>query len=77
MSDDTNAALRALERAASLRPEDPAYVADAGFAQLRAGNLDSARRHLERASGIDANDPITKSYVGELLRIEGEAGKRP
>ena len=76
MNEETNAALRALDRAAALRPDDAAYVADAGFAHLRAGNLDTARRHLERASGIDANDPITKSYVGELLRVEGEAGKR-
>lgn len=76
MDEQTNAALRALDRAAALRPDDPAYLADAGFAHLRAGNLDTARRHLERASGIDANDPITKSYVGELLRIEGEVGKR-
>lgn len=74
--DDANAALRALDRAASLRPTDPAYLADAGFAHLRAGNLDSARRYLERASGIDANDPITKQYVGELLRIENEVGKQ-
>ncbi|HEY6958703.1 MAG TPA: tetratricopeptide repeat protein [Candidatus Limnocylindria bacterium] len=74
--DEVNAALRALDRAASLRPTDAAYLADAGFAHLRAGNLDTARRYLERASGIDANDPITKQYVGELLRIENEVGKQ-
>ena len=74
--EETNAALRALDRAASLRPTDAAYLADAGFAHLRAGNLESARRYLERASGIDANDPITKQYVGELLRIEHEVGKQ-
>ena len=74
--DEMNAALRALDRAAALRPTDAAYLADAGFAHLRAGNLDTARRYLERASGIDANDPITKQYVGELLRIENEVGKQ-
>lgn len=73
---ETNAALRALDRAAALRPTDAAYLADAGFAHLRSGNLDTARRYLERASGIDSNDPITKRYVGELLRIEDEVGRK-
>ena len=76
MGDETNAALRALDQAASLRPDDAAYVADAGFAHLRAGNLESARQRLERAARLDSADPITKSYMGELERVEGEVGKR-
>ena len=76
MGDETNAALRALDQAASLRPDDAAYVADAGFAHLRAGNLESARQRLERAARLDAGDPITKSYMGELERVEGEVKKR-
>jgi tetratricopeptide (TPR) repeat protein/TolB-like protein len=76
MGDQTNAALRALDQAASLRPEDAAYVADAGFAHLRAGNLESARQRLERAARLDSADPITKSYLGELARVEGEVGKK-
>ena len=76
MGDETNAALRALEHAAALRPDDAAYIADAGFAHLRAGNLDSARKRLERAARLDATDPITKSYLGELERVESEVGRR-
>lgn len=76
MGDETNAALRALDQAASLRPDDAAYVADAGFAHLRAGNLESARQRLERAARLDSADPITKSYLGELARVEGEVGKK-
>ena len=76
MGDEMNAALRALEHAAALRPDDAAYVADAGFAHLRAGNLASARQRLERAARLDAADPITKSYLGELERVEGEVGKK-
>jgi len=68
------AALRALDHAAALRPQEPAYIADAGFAHLRAGDLVSARQRLERAAHLDADDPITKSYLGELERAE--AGKR-
>jgi Flp pilus assembly protein TadD len=75
MGNHTSEALTAIDRAAGLRPDDPAYVADAGFAHLRAGDLTSARARLERATRLDANDPITKSYVGELERAEA-AGER-
>ncbi|MDO8506382.1 MAG: tetratricopeptide repeat protein, partial [Candidatus Limnocylindria bacterium] len=76
MGNEATQALGALDRAASLRPDDPAYLADAGFAHLRAGDLASARQRLERAAKLHPNDPITKSYLGELGRIEAEAGKR-
>ncbi|MBI3522390.1 MAG: hypothetical protein HY071_04725, partial [Chloroflexi bacterium] len=67
--------VRALEQAATLRPTDPGYLADAGFAQLRAGNLTAARQRLERASGIDERDPITRAYLAELERVEAEVGR--
>ena len=76
MGDDPGDALTALDRAAALRPDEAAYIADAGFAHLRAGDLANARARLERAARLDANDPITRSYLGELERVEGEAGKR-
>ena len=74
MANDFGEALTALDHAAALRPDDAAYLADAGFAHLRAGDLANARARLERAARIDATDPITRSYLGELARIEREAG---
>ena len=68
-------ALRLLDRAASLRPGEAAYIADAGFAHLRAGDLDAARQRLHIASTIDAADPLTRAYVAELERAEAAAGK--
>ena len=59
-----------LDAAARLRPEDAGYIADAGFAQLRAGNLPAARERLAIASELDADDPITKAYLLELARVE-------
>jgi tetratricopeptide (TPR) repeat protein len=59
-----------LDAAARLRPEDAGYLADAGFAQLRAGNLHAARERLALASELDADDPITQAYLQELARVE-------
>ncbi len=68
-------ALGLLDRAAALRPGEAAYIADAGFAHLRAGDLDAARERLRIASTIDANDPLTRAYLAELERIEDASGK--
>ena len=68
-------ALGLLDRAAALRPGDAAYIADAGFAHLRAGDLAAARDRLRIASTIDAEDPLTRAYLAELERVEAASGK--
>jgi tetratricopeptide (TPR) repeat protein len=70
MAERTQDAVPLLDAAARLRPEDAGYIADAGFAQLRAGNLAAARERLAIASELDAGDPITKAYLQELARLE-------
>jgi tetratricopeptide (TPR) repeat protein len=70
MAERTGDAVTLLDAAARLRPDDAGYVADAGFAQLRAGNLRAARERLAIASELDADDPITKAYLQELARLE-------
>jgi Flp pilus assembly protein TadD len=75
VNERTNEALRLLDRAARLRPKDAGYVADAGFAQLRAGNLKAARERLAQASELDASDPITNAYLQELARVEAAVGR--
>lgn len=65
-------AVVALEEAAHHRPDDPGYLADAGFGYMVAGNLHAARSRLERAREIDADDEITKQYLAELERRESE-----
>ena len=77
MADRTNEAVRVLETAAQLRPDDAGYLADAGFAHLRAGNLRTARERLTLAQERNSSDPITRAYLEELVRVEsavGEAG---
>jgi Flp pilus assembly protein TadD len=70
MADDVEQAVGALERAAALRPAEATYIADAGFAQMRAGDLAAARERLEHARTLDAQDPITKAYLEELERVQ-------
>ena len=74
MADRTNEAVRVLEIAAQLRPDDAGYLADAGFGQLRAGNLVTARAHLAAARALQPADPVTEAYWGELERIERAVG---
>lgn len=69
-------AVRVLEAASLARPQDPGYLADAGLAQLRSGNLALARERLERARELDADDPMTNAYLAELARLEA-ATRRP
>ncbi|HYV21580.1 MAG TPA: tetratricopeptide repeat protein [Candidatus Bathyarchaeia archaeon] len=68
-------ALGFLDRAAALRPGQAAYIADAGFAHLRAGDIGAARERLRIASTIDADDPLTRAYLAELERVEAASGK--
>ena len=68
-------ALGLLDRAAALRPGQADYIADAGFAHLRAGDLDAARERLRIASTIDADDPLTRAYLAELERVEAASGR--
>jgi Tfp pilus assembly protein PilF len=68
-------ALGFLDRAAALRPGEAAYVADAGFAHLRAGDLGAARERLRIASTLDAEDPLTRAYLAELERAEAATEK--
>ena len=64
-----------LYQASQLRPQDAGYLADAGFAQLRSGNLKGARERLVLASELDATDPITQAYLEELARVESAVGR--
>lgn len=76
MGSGASEAVTLLDEASRLRPDDAGYLADAGFAQLRAGRLAEARERLQRASTLDGGDPITRAYLAELERVEAELGRR-
>ncbi len=76
MGASAHEALALLDLASRLRPDDAGYLADAGFAQLRAGRLPEARQRLERAATLDGTDTITRAYLAELDRVEAEIGRQ-
>jgi len=60
-----------IERAYALRPGDPAIVDSMGWAAYRRGELEEARRFLERAYAM-ARDPEIAAHLGEILWRLGE-----
>src|SRR4029077_1801556 len=70
VAERTGDAIPLLDAAARLRPDDAGYLADAGFAQLRAGHIHAARGPHALAGELDAHDPITQAYLQELARVE-------
>ncbi|MEK6620405.1 MAG: tetratricopeptide repeat protein, partial [Chloroflexota bacterium] len=68
-------ALPLLVRATEMRPDDPGYLADEGYARLRTGDVAGAGERIRRASRLDPDDPLTRAYLAELERLEIEAGK--
>ena len=72
MQGKVDEAVMELEEAAHHRPDDPGYIADAGFAYMVSGNLHAARNRLEHAQELDPDDEITKQYLEELARRESE-----
>jgi photosynthetic reaction center cytochrome c subunit len=62
----------AFERAAQLAPTSPANEGNVASAYAQAGDLDSARTHLERAVAID---PLYLPASGPLMRLYRRQGK--
>jgi photosynthetic reaction center cytochrome c subunit len=62
----------AFERAAQLAPTSPVNEGNAASAYAQAGDLDSARTHLERAVAID---PLYLPASGPLVRLYRKQGK--
>lgn len=73
MQDRVEDAVHVLDDAVRERPDDPGYLADAGFGYLVAGNFIAARNRLEKARELDPEDEVTKRYLEELERREASA----
>lgn len=64
-------AIKLLDKALSLAPEDAFILDSVGWAQFRAGNLARAQEHLERAYKLRP-DPEIAAHLGEVLWARGQ-----
>ncbi|RMH19287.1 MAG: hypothetical protein D6696_10985 [Acidobacteria bacterium] len=59
-------ALRLIQRAVALDPDNGAYVDSLGWAHFRLGNLEQARQMLEWAARLIDDDPTIYEHLGDL-----------
>jgi tetratricopeptide (TPR) repeat protein len=63
-------ALKYIQEALRVNPDDPAILDSMGWVQYRLGNLDEAERYLRRAHAMLSDDEIA-SHLGEILWVRG------
>ncbi|MEZ5462705.1 tetratricopeptide repeat protein [Dokdonella sp.] len=60
-----------IERAISIKPDEPAIIDSYGWAQYRLGNLDKAIKLLRRAYAKQPDGEVA-AHLGEVLWVKGE-----
>ena len=74
LTDRTNRhqeALKLIEKAVSLKPNDPFYLDSLGWVYYRLGDLDAAVRYLKQAVEIQADVEFI-AHLGEVLWLQGK-----
>ena len=64
-------ALRLIERALQLKPDEPAIIDSMGWVRYRMGDLDESLKELRRAHARQP-DPEIAAHLGEVLWVKGE-----
>jgi tetratricopeptide (TPR) repeat protein len=64
-------ALLYINRAYEQKPDDPAIIDSLGWVHFRLGNLDEARRHLQRAWDLSKDSEIG-AHLGEVMWAQGD-----
>ena len=64
-------ALVYINRAYEQKPDDPAIIDSLGWVHFRLGNLDEARRHLQRAWDLSKDSEIG-AHLGEVMWAQGD-----
>ena len=66
-----NEAIKLIEKALSLSPNDHYMLDSLGWAHYRKGNLDKAHKYLQQAYDINP-DPEIAAHLGEVLWLKGQ-----
>jgi tetratricopeptide (TPR) repeat protein len=61
-----------IEKALTLKPDNPAILDSMGWVEYRLGNLETALGYLEKAAEISPNEAEISSHLGEVLWIMGK-----
>lgn len=69
---DPTLAVRHLEAAAQIEPDNGAVARSLGVALLAAGSLDAATGALERARALQPRDPMTRLHLGQVRERRGQ-----
>ena len=64
-------ALRLVEQAVALEPDNGAYIDSLGWAYFQLGEYDKARGYLERAASLVGDDAIVLEHLGDVYRALG------
>lgn len=71
-TDRLQEALRYIEKALALAPNEPAIVDSMGWVQYRLGNLDVAAEHFKRAYDLSRGDAEVAAHYGTVLWEQGK-----
>ncbi len=72
---DLDEAVRLIQHALEIEPDNGAYIDSLGWAYYKLGKLDEARQYLERAVELIEDDPVVRDHLGEVYFKSGEIEK--
>jgi tetratricopeptide (TPR) repeat protein len=65
-------ALALITRALEVEPHNPSYIDSLGWAHFRKGNLEEARRHLQRAAEKLPSNSVVQDHLGDVMHALGD-----
>jgi tetratricopeptide (TPR) repeat protein len=65
-------ALDLITRALQIEPHNPSYIDSLGWVHFRKGNLDEARRHLQRAAAMLPGNSVVQDHLGDVMHALGD-----
>jgi tetratricopeptide (TPR) repeat protein len=64
-------ALRMIEKAVALDPENNAYLDSLGWAQFRVGRVEEAERNVRKSLAKGEKNAVVLDHLGDILKAQG------
>jgi tetratricopeptide (TPR) repeat protein len=68
-------ALRFIEKAVALDPENNAYLDSLGWAQFRLGRVDDAERNVRKSLAKQEKNAVVLDHLGDILKAQGRVAE--